>query len=73
MREVVLVLPRDRFTSSVAALVAAARAEGDESHDGEYGGDGLARRNTKLIGVSVDTVDSHHAWSSDIAETQGAR
>jgi thioredoxin-dependent peroxiredoxin len=28
-------------------------------------------RNTKIIGVSVDSVDSHHGWSADIAETQG--
>ena len=28
-------------------------------------------RNTKLIGVSVDSVDSHRGWSADIAETQG--
>jgi alkyl hydroperoxide reductase subunit AhpC len=28
-------------------------------------------RNTKLIGVSVDSVDSHRKWSADIAETQG--
>jgi alkyl hydroperoxide reductase subunit AhpC len=32
----------------------------------------FAKRNTKLIGVSVDTVDSHRAWSTDIAETQGS-
>jgi alkyl hydroperoxide reductase subunit AhpC len=30
------------------------------------------KRNTKLIGVSVDSVDSHERWSSDIAETQGS-
>src|SRR5690606_37441753 len=29
------------------------------------------RRDTKLIGVSVDSVESHHGWSNDIAETQG--
>ena len=34
--------------------------------------DEFASRDTKLIGVSVDSVDSHHAWSADIAETQGA-
>jgi thioredoxin-dependent peroxiredoxin len=29
------------------------------------------RRNVKIIAVSVDPVDSHDAWASDIAETQG--
>jgi alkyl hydroperoxide reductase subunit AhpC len=28
-------------------------------------------RNTKIVGVSVDSVDSHRGWSADIAETQG--
>ncbi len=28
-------------------------------------------RNTKLLGVSVDSVESHRGWSADIAETQG--
>jgi alkyl hydroperoxide reductase subunit AhpC len=28
-------------------------------------------RNTRIVGVSVDSVESHHGWSSDIAETQG--
>ena len=31
----------------------------------------FAKRNTKLIGVSVDPVESHRRWSNDIAETQG--
>ncbi len=31
----------------------------------------FAERNTKLIGVSVDSVESHRGWSKDIAETQG--
>jgi len=31
----------------------------------------FAKRNTKLIGVSVDPVESHRRWSDDIAETQG--
>jgi thioredoxin-dependent peroxiredoxin len=31
------------------------------------------RRNTKLIGLSVDGVADHRAWLDDIEETQGAR
>jgi alkyl hydroperoxide reductase subunit AhpC len=30
------------------------------------------KRNTKLIAVSVDNVESHLRWKSDISETQGA-
>jgi len=30
------------------------------------------RRNTKIIGLSVDPVDNHKRWASDIEETQGA-
>jgi thioredoxin-dependent peroxiredoxin len=33
--------------------------------------DEFSRRGTKLIGVSVDSVDSHRSWSADIEETQG--
>src|SRR5262247_4361164 len=29
------------------------------------------KRNTKIIGLSVDPVDSHAKWSVDIQETQG--
>jgi alkyl hydroperoxide reductase subunit AhpC len=31
----------------------------------------FAKRNTKIIGLSVDPVDSHDKWSKDIEETQG--
>jgi alkyl hydroperoxide reductase subunit AhpC len=30
------------------------------------------KRDTKLIAVSVDNVESHQRWKSDISETQGA-
>jgi thioredoxin-dependent peroxiredoxin len=29
------------------------------------------KRNTKLIGLSCDSVEDHNAWSKDIEETQG--
>jgi len=29
------------------------------------------KRNTKIIGLSVDPVDNHRRWSADIKETQG--
>ena len=31
----------------------------------------FAKRNTKLIGLSVDPVDNHKSWAKDIEETQG--
>lgn len=33
----------------------------------------FTKRNTKLIGLSVDPVDSHGKWVADIEETQGAK
>jgi len=31
----------------------------------------FARRNTKVIGLSVDPVEKHSSWAKDIEETQG--
>ena len=31
----------------------------------------FAKRNTKIIGLSVDPVSSHGKWAADIEETQG--
>ncbi len=33
----------------------------------------FTKRNTKLIGLSVDPVEDHGRWASDIEETQGAK
>ena len=33
--------------------------------------DDFAKRGTKVIGLSVDPLEAHERWSSDIAETQG--
>jgi thioredoxin-dependent peroxiredoxin len=33
----------------------------------------FAKRNTKILGLSVDPVSSHGKWSKDIEETQGHR
>jgi len=33
----------------------------------------FTQRNAKLIGLSVDPVDSHSKWLADIEETQGAK
>jgi thioredoxin-dependent peroxiredoxin len=35
--------------------------------------DEFAKRNTKIIGLSVDPVSDHTKWASDIEETQGHR
>ena len=32
----------------------------------------FTKRNTKLIGLSIDPVDDHSKWAKDIEETQGA-
>ncbi len=32
----------------------------------------FTKRNTKLIGLSIDPVSSHSKWAADIEETQGA-
>lgn len=32
----------------------------------------FGKRNVKVIGLSVDPLDSHAKWAGDIAETQGA-
>ena len=32
----------------------------------------FTKRNTKLIGLSIDPVDAHAKWAADIEETQGA-
>jgi alkyl hydroperoxide reductase subunit AhpC len=29
------------------------------------------KRNCKIIGLSIDSVDDHHAWKKDIGESQG--
>jgi len=31
----------------------------------------FAKRNVKVIGLSIDTVDDHKRWKADIEETQG--
>jgi len=33
----------------------------------------FTKRNTKIIGLSIDPVDSHGKWVADIEETQGAK
>ena len=32
----------------------------------------FAKRNTKIVGLSIDPVSSHQKWEKDIEETQGA-
>ena len=33
----------------------------------------FTKRNTKLIGLSIDPVDNHSRWAADIEETQGSK
>jgi alkyl hydroperoxide reductase subunit AhpC len=33
--------------------------------------DEFTKRNTKIIGISVDPVDSHHKWKQDIKDISG--
>ncbi|XHS76607.1 peroxiredoxin [Burkholderiaceae bacterium UC74_6] len=33
----------------------------------------FAKRNAKLIGLSIDPVDNHERWAADIEETQGSK
>ena len=33
----------------------------------------FAKRNVKIIGLSVDATDDHERWAADIEETQGTR
>ena len=33
----------------------------------------FAKRNTKIVGLSIDPVSSHQKWEKDIEETQGAK
>ena len=33
----------------------------------------FTRRNTKLIGLSIDPVENHSKWAADIEETQGSK
>jgi alkyl hydroperoxide reductase subunit AhpC len=52
--------PKDFTPVCTTELGAFARAKGE-----------FDKRNTKLLGLSVDSVESHNGWKGDIEETQG--
>jgi alkyl hydroperoxide reductase subunit AhpC len=52
--------PADFTPVCTTELGAVARLQGE-----------FARRGTKVVGLSVDPVESHHRWEGDIGETQG--
>jgi alkyl hydroperoxide reductase subunit AhpC len=54
--------PKDFTPVCTTELGYVAKLEGD-----------FAKRNTKVIGLSVDPVDDHSKWANDIEETQGSK
>ncbi|MEA2660092.1 MAG: thioredoxin-dependent peroxiredoxin, partial [Candidatus Binatota bacterium] len=52
--------PKDFTPVCTTELGALARRKGE-----------FEQRDVKLIGISVDPIESHEGWSKDIAETQG--